>query len=282
MLIERNNLQYTGAEHKVSLYDVIYPESGANLPLVLFCHGFKGFKDWGHFPLLCRTISEAGYVVVKLNFSHNGIGKENVEEFTELEAFSENNYLKELDDLDGIIEELKKDPALVSVANMNSIHLVGHSRGGSISILKASKDKRIKSVVSWAAVADLHERLGKQDEIEDWRREGVRIIPNARTGQNMPVKYQFVEVLLENKKTLSVERAAKKLAKPFLVVHGENDPTVGLEHAYALQVWNPKAELVTIDNADHVFNGKHPYTDKKLPFESDQLVSATINFLKNQ
>ncbi len=278
--MQEHNVQYVGSEGRLGLYDVIYPAEDAQLPLVIFCHGFKGFKDWGHWQMICENIAKEGFVVIKFNFTHNGIGLENPQDFTDLAAFSENNYMKELKDLDRLLDHIQKDSFLNRVSNTKKVHLIGHSRGGSISILKASTDKRIKSVCSWAAVADLEERLSAKAEIEEWKEKGVRYIPNSRTRQEMPVKYQFVESLIKNSKELSVERASKRMSIPMLIVHGENDPTVGLEHAYALQVWNTKANLVAIPNADHVFNGKHPFKEKELPFESKQLVEATVQFLK--
>lgn len=280
MLRLKKNLHYRGAESMSSLYDVIYPSNDAKLPLILFCHGFKGFKDWGHWQMIFQKIAESGFAVVKFNFSHSGIGLEDPLNFTDLEAFGENNYLKELEDIDHLIEQLRQEKDLKDIIDLNKIHLIGHSRGGSMAILKAAKDKRLKSVVSWAAVADLDERLPKGEELEEWKNKGVRYILNGRTGQQMPMNYQFVVSFLQNKKELDVERACKRMVKPQLIVHGENDPTVGLEHAYALQVWNTKAQLITIPNADHVFNGKHPFEEEELPFESKQLVEATISFLK--
>jgi len=35
--------------------DLRFRESNKNSPAVLLCHGFKGFKDWGFFPLLAET-----------------------------------------------------------------------------------------------------------------------------------------------------------------------------------------------------------------------------------
>ncbi|QQR97120.1 MAG: hypothetical protein IPK18_09490 [Sphingobacteriales bacterium] len=34
--------------------DVHFKEAPQKLPVVLFVHGFKGFKDWGHFNLIAQ------------------------------------------------------------------------------------------------------------------------------------------------------------------------------------------------------------------------------------
>lgn len=279
MLIEKHNLQYKGANNRLSLYDVIYPKTDAKLPVVVFCHGFKGFKDWGHFPELCKEIAAAGFLVVKFNFSHNGVGLTDLKDFTDLSAFAENNYLLELEDLDKLIAQLKKEEELTAISEFKKVSLIGHSRGGSVAILMASSDKRIDKVISWGAVADLEERLPSGDELAEWKRTGVWSILNTRTGQTMPMNYQFVEALISNKRKLDVERAAKNMGKPMLILHGENDTSIPLEHAYALQIWNPSAQLETIPFADHTFNGKHPFNQEELPKESKELVKFTLDFL---
>src|SRR5690606_40169934 len=40
--------------------------------IVVFLHGFKGFKDWGHFNEVMHFFAENNMVFVKFNFSHNG------------------------------------------------------------------------------------------------------------------------------------------------------------------------------------------------------------------
>lgn len=56
------------------------------LPLVIFCHGFKGFKDWGCFPYMMDKLAAEDNFCVWFNFSYNGTGdKENEQsDFTRL------------------------------------------------------------------------------------------------------------------------------------------------------------------------------------------------------
>ena len=90
------------------LADVYTPESAEKLPLVIFAHGYKGFKDWGAWNLMAEKFAKAGFLFVSFNFSMNGIGVENPSEFTDIEAFSENNYTQELEDLEMIIDYSSK------------------------------------------------------------------------------------------------------------------------------------------------------------------------------
>ena len=49
----------------------------APVPLIILCHGFKGFKDWGGFNLVAKTIAAENFFFVKINFSHNGTSVDN-------------------------------------------------------------------------------------------------------------------------------------------------------------------------------------------------------------
>ena len=73
-------------------------------PLVIFCHGFKGFKDFGCWDLVAKAFVEAGLAFVKFNFSYNGTTVDDPLNFGDLEAFGQNNFSIELDDLGAVID----------------------------------------------------------------------------------------------------------------------------------------------------------------------------------
>ena len=84
--------------------DIFFENDQEQRPVVIYVHGFNGFKDWGNFDLIAKKIAAAGYVLVKFNFSHNGTTPEQPEEFADLEAFGNNNYSKQLEDLRLVID----------------------------------------------------------------------------------------------------------------------------------------------------------------------------------
>tara|TARA_B100001109_G_C18864495_1_gene476208 strand:- start:6574 stop:7428 length:855 start_codon:yes stop_codon:yes gene_type:complete len=280
-IVEVNNFKFIGTNGRHTLIDVLYPEKVENIPLIIFAHGFKGFKDWGHFPLIARKFAESGFAILKFNFSHNGGTIEQPIDFPDLEAFSKNNYIKEQQDLSLILDWVSKGQNLpISNWNRNNIYLIGHSRGGSMVTLKATHDKRVKKVVSWAAVSNLFDRLPSQEEIRKWKEKGVRYIANTRTNQQMPMKFQFVETLFKYKDELNIEAACKHSTIPQLIIHGSNDEAVPVQMAYDLKEWNPQAKLKIIDGAGHTFGGKHPWNKSKLPKHTLELLNETITFLK--
>src|SRR5438034_3306816 len=73
------------------------------LPLIIFCHGFNGFKDWGGFPYMMEHLALNGYAAVSFNFSLNGVAKDRPMEFTRLDLFAQNTFSAEFNDLDAVI-----------------------------------------------------------------------------------------------------------------------------------------------------------------------------------
>ena len=49
--------------------------------------------------------------------------------------------------------------------DIQNITVIGHSRGGGISIIKASEDQRITKLITWASVSDYGSRFGSEEEV---------------------------------------------------------------------------------------------------------------------
>ena len=263
------------------LLDLFYEKSNLPRPLVIFCHGYKGFKDWGPWNLVAEHFAKKGFVFSKFNFSHNGGTAENPIDFPDLEAFGRNNYIKELDDLEVVINWLLSNNSISPIIDKENVSLIGHSRGGAIVTLKASENIRVKKVVSWAGVSDFEKRFPQGEILEKWKKDGIAYITNARTKQQMPHYYQFYENFLEHKNRWNIRKAVKKLQIPQLIVQGDADLNVVQKEGENLHDWNPNSELLIVKNGDHTFGAKHPYLENDLVKPLDLVISKTIDFLKN-
>ena len=279
MQIEKNKI-LDRAHKKPILLDTFYSEKFSNLPIVIFCHGYKGFKDWGAWNIMAKSIAEAGICVIKFNFSHNGGTMENPIDFPDLEAFGNNNYSLELDDLNDVINWATKTFKDNPFVDINNLILIGHSRGGGITILKSSKDERIKKLITLASVCDFSKRTATIGNLEEWKELDVKYVVNGRTKQQMPHYYQFYEDFKANEKQLDIEAAEKQLQVPHLIIHGNNDTSVSINEAYTLHRWNPKSKLEIIEAADHVFNVRHPWDKSTLSNELQTVVSLITTFVK--
>lgn len=281
MIQKHKNKVLKRENQKDILVDYFFKKDDLPKPIVIFCHGYKGFKDWGAWNLVGEAFAEAGYFFVKFNFSHNGGTIAQPIDFPDLEAFGENNYTKELDDLEAIISHvLNDDFHFRGECTQNNISLIGHSRGGGIVTIKASAPSKIANVISWAGVCDYASRFPKGEALENWKNSGVYYVVNGRTKQEMPHYYQFFEDFQASKARLDIERATKNLQIPHLIIHGTTDPAVPAQEATLLHTWNPNSTLYFIENANHVFGACHPWEKEQLPNDLSEVVQTTIDFIK--
>ena len=270
-------LQRTG--QKPLLIDTYINTDLNERPLIIFCHGYKGYKDWGAWSLMALKFASAGYGFVKFNFSHNGGTVSNPIDFPDLNAFGENNYSKELNDLGDIIDwsvsYFQNNPHV----NTKEIVLMGHSRGGGIAVLKTAEDPRVKTVITLAGVSDYKMRFPKGEALEQWKQSNVMYIKNGRTGQDMPHYYQYYQDFIANEPRLTISRSAKRLSCPFLIVQGTEDKAVKPFEAEHLHQWSAQSQLVWIDGANHVFGMKQPWEKEELPEDMNLVIENCLAFL---
>lgn len=266
-------------EKKPIVADLFFNKDKQDLPIIIFCHGYKGFKDWGAWNLVSETFAKAGFFCLKFNFSHNGGSLEQPIDFPDLEAFSENTYSKEIQDLDTVLNWIfDKENPFKKEMNTDKISVIGHSRGGGIVILKAAKDGRITKIITWAGVSDYEKRFPTGEALQQWKEDGVMFVENSRTKQQMPHKFQFYQTFMENKDSLHIRSAVEQLTIPYLIIHGTADPTVNVFEAKNLHHWYPESELYLVESANHVFGAKHPWEENELPTDLKSVVEKTISF----
>ncbi|MEM6719857.1 MAG: alpha/beta fold hydrolase [Bacteroidota bacterium] len=283
MIQKRKNNILPRLTDKSILIDYFFTKNDQPKPVVIFCHGYKGFKDWGAWDLVAEKLAEAGFFFVKFNFSYNGGTMEQPIDFPDLKAFGENNYTKELNDVQFIIDHMTASSFEFSTeANTQDISLIGHSRGGGIVTIKATEESKITKLISWAGVSDYAARFPQGKALEDWKNNGVYYVINGRTKQEMPHYYQFFEDFQANVNRLNIQKATEKVQIPHLIIHGTTDPAVSVEEAEKLHQWNPKSTLHLIENADHVFGARHPWNEVVLPKDLAEVVQTTINFISQE
>lgn len=269
------NIIIKNPETRYFLADAFYPETNEKTPLVIFAHGYKGYKDWGAWNLMAKKIAEAGFFFVKFNFSHNGTTTKNPSEFADLEAFGNNNYSKEISDFDAVLNYFYENPKI----DQEKITIIGHSRGGGISVIKAYEDERVKSLITLAGVSNFHTRFPNDERLEKWKNSGVMFSENKRTNQQMPHFYQFFEDFKENEERFTIQHAAQNLKKTFLIIQGTEDEAVNEKEAILLHKWCKNSELFLMKNTNHTFGAKEPWNENSLPEELEIATTKIIDFL---
>ncbi|MEP1151474.1 MAG: alpha/beta fold hydrolase [Balneola sp.] len=260
-------------------YDLYSPISGTrkDFPVIIFLHGFKGFKDWGPFPDACEDIARHGFGVLAINFSHNGIGDGRTE-YQRLDLFEKSTLSKDLDEVGLVINALQRGEIDDSHSNLNtdSIGIVGHSRGGHTAIAAAAEYESVKCLVTWAAVSDYLSRFSEK-EIADWKKEGFTIYKNSRTGQDMKVDKSLYEDIKENAERLVALRRVEDLVIPSLFIHGREDESVPQTNSEELEIacGSKEKELRLIAKAGHTFGASHPFAEEVFPPQFKELVDVT-------
>ena len=271
-MIKYKNISLDNGTARAIIYDLFIPDV-PDPELIIFCHGFKGFKNWGPWDLMADHICRSGYAFVKFNFSHNGIGDDSYEHFTDPDGFRNNTTAIELNDIQVLIDHL------LTTSNarfkQDSCTLIGHSRGGSVAILHTAIDNRIGKLITWNAVSDLHAWVSKYDA-DQWRSDGHVIIKNARTGEELPMGYGYLEDLQTHRPQRDVLESASELNVPWVIVQAANDEAVPMVHATALQKANPTSRLFVLDDTGHTFDGKHPWAAKTLPRSLEKAIQCSL------
>ncbi len=217
--------------------------------LVVIVHGFKGFKDWGFFPWLAEYLCEAGLTVARFNMSRSGIG-ENPDTLDRLDLFREDTYSIQIADLLTTVRYAQ------SRFRGLATFLLGHSRGGGLTLLAAAKVARLRGVITWSSIshADRWDAATKKK----WRADGYMDVMNQRTKQVMRTSTAILDDYEKHRRRLDILRAAEKLDVPLLAVHGGRDESVSAEESKLIAQRAPEASLLIIDAATHTYNAIHP------------------------
>jgi pimeloyl-ACP methyl ester carboxylesterase len=276
-MIQNQSFILPGAKGRPMLMDLTFDSRLPAAPLVIFVHGFKGFKDWGTHHLVANYFAKSGFRFLKFNFSHNGTTPEDPTDFVDLMAFADNTFSIELEDLNRLIDFACSGSVFPPA---KKVYLIGHSMGGGISIIQTAEDHRVAKLVTWASVADFSNLWSKNEEAQ-WEISGIKYFENARTKQRMPVKSDILEDLKRNSVRLDLLKAATKIKQPWLIVHGDQDPAVSITHAEKLYAMNPAARFYTVIKGDHVFGATHPYAESNLPVLLNSVCEECVRFFKS-
>ena len=253
----RKNISVMNSESEIIRAELYYRNAIKDAPVIVICHGFKGFKNWAFFPVLAESLAQVDYIALTFNFSRNGVGPD-LQNFTELEKFEDNTYSHELNDLKCIIDAIESGEIGKGLIDPEKIGLLGHSRGGGIALLHTQNDSRIKSLVTWSAIASV-ERYSS-DQIKLWKSQKYLEFENKRTGQLMRVGIKLLEDIQKNNEQLNIVSAAENIETPTLIIHGQEDESVPVEEAQTIydHLATASKELMIIEGGSHTFGARHP------------------------
>ena len=263
--------------------DLRYVPDGKPKPVILFLHGFKGFKDWGPFPAILEEFAKLGFVTIAFNFSHNGVG-DDLLNFTELGRFEHNTFTRELEEVADVllsIASLNGIPIDKSEIDPDNIGLLGHSRGAAMAILAGGHSKSVRAVAALSPVSTFDRYSERQKE--KWRTEGVFAVRNHRTLQIMRLDVGLLDDLETHRDRLDILKAAHSLpllGKPLLLIVGSEDITTPRKESEAIveAAKGNYTELHVIPNTGHTFGAEHPYKGMTAPLT--QVIELSKSFFE--
>ncbi|KAL0713758.1 hypothetical protein Bca4012_020736 [Brassica carinata] len=221
--------------------------------VVVLCHGFRSNKNDTIMTSVAAAIEKKGITAFRFDFSGNGESEG---------SFYYGNYNHEADDLRSVIQHFSDMDRVVPV-------ILGHSKGGDVVLLYASKYHNISNVINLSGRYDLKKGIGErlgEDFLERINQQGFF---DVNVGRSV---YRVTEESIMERLNTDMREACLKIDKDcrVLTVHGSEDEIIPVEDAreFAKIIANHKLEIV--EGADHWYT-KH----------QSQLVSTVIEFIKS-
>jgi dienelactone hydrolase len=238
--------------------DVRLPSGEGAAPVVAIAHDWLRWKDWGFLPYLAGALAAAGNVAVSFSFSGSGVPPGG-DEIADEDAFARNTFTREVEDLErvatAIFERILPGRERFDIRRIGAL---GHGTGGSIALIEAARDTRVKAVIAIGAPAALDSVL-PPGAMDSYFARGEHRFRDPRTNRPLRLAAPFFRDLRARRKDLDVAAAAEALAAPFLLVHGSDDERAPLAGARSLFFANAeRADLEILRGADHDLGATHP------------------------
>lgn len=222
-------------------------------PALMMWHGFTGTRVEPHrlFVKTARRLAQEGFIVARFDFIGNG---ESDGEFVEVTPATE------IQDALNVIHWMSGQAGV----DRTKMGLIGLSLGGFVSACAAARSGQISALVLWAATASISRSLS------------LRVTPEAEA---FLAKNGFVDwygnilsqAFFDDARKIDPLKELANYQGAALVLHGDEDATVTLDHAQDYHAALPQSKLHIIQNADHTFN--------RSDWEKE-LIETTVGWLK--
>ena len=149
------------------------------------------------------------------------------------------------------IDDLKFAINYVRENGYSKIGLLGESFGGLTSIL--AYDDNIKTLVLWAPVtkSKTPSILQKEKFRQELNNRGFVIY--RKDGRNFKIPKEY----FEERQNINQKEILSKIKSPVLIIHGNKDEVVPLNHSQeAMEYLPPNSRLEIIEGGNHTFNNR--------------------------
>ncbi|XP_027333820.1 uncharacterized protein LOC113848482 [Abrus precatorius] len=238
--------------HGENLVGILH--EAASPALVIVCHGFQSSKERIPMVNIAAALQKDGISAFRFDFAGNGESEG---------SFQYGNYYREVEDLRAVVQHFREEKYVITA-------IVGHSKGGNVVLLYASKYKDIHIIVNISGRFNLARgmegRLGK-NFIERIKQDGFIAVKNKRG----KIMYRVTEESLMDRLSTITHLACLLIPHDcsVLTIHGSMDETVPAEDALEFAKFTSNHELHIIEGADHEYS-----------HHQDELSSLVLGFIK--
>lgn len=227
-------------------------------PIVLIIHGFKVHKQWGFFPYICDYFAQYGAIAICCNLSLNGYGSDS-DTLIYPHKFASNTITRELSDIQNIMEFIQNKGEGTIEDWDGRIFILGHSRGGALSILTARDFPIISKVAVWNSIARFDRFSARQKAL--WREQGYIKAEHYKSPDSLCINSTYLDDLELYHERFSVVSALSNMDISLLIIHGEQDITVSKKDAEALASASKHLfGFNIIPSTGHTFGIRHPFS----------------------
>ena len=207
--------------------DVTLTGGDGGRELVVIGHGVTANKDREWAIALAEALASRGLASLRMSFAGNGDSEGRFEDCT---------ISKEVADLTVVLEAFGE----------RRLAYAGHSMGGAVGVLAASRNPRIEFLVSLAGMVHTAEFARRKfGELQ----AGVDVMWDK---PECPLSQTYLDDMVAID---SVVERGDEITVPWLLVHGDADTVVPLQDSLDIRERASHSELITLEGVDHVFSG---------------------------
>ncbi len=204
------------AHHERAVYGDAYIPEAESFPIVIFSHGFNGYKD--DFKSVATTFLGAG--IGSITFTFCGSGARDTSGFgtTNMTLYTERDDLCALIDYARRIEGFNGD-----------LFLFGGSQGGMVSALAAEvKSKEVGGMILLYPAFGIHDDWNNLFPTTTYPTDDSlpETVPNFN-GWGVDLGKEFIKSARE----VDVFSGMPNFKKPVLIMHGDNDAVVNIKYS---------------------------------------------------
>ena len=236
---------------------VCIPDGEGPFPFVVMFHGTGSNRDeaGGGYAMLAPKLAAAGIASARFDFVGSGDSKGDYRDYT---------LTSGMGDGEKVIEYMQSLPQIAG----DRIGVLGWSQGGTVAMLTAGRDERVKSMVTWAGAVDMS--FYEADKYETAKKDGyAEVAFEWREPLNFSLDW-FEEV-----RNIKIADELKNYKGAVLAIAGSLDDVVPLTDLDTIvsACRSEKAQKYLIEGADHTFC---VFTGDLTLY--DQLAKATTDF----